>query len=75
MSHFLDNFTDKDAESLAINYLLSYDFNKLENITDKWGFFRQIYMENIARIMQTSEIDIRKWDQAYLIDWQAFFTY
>ncbi|KGO93181.1 hypothetical protein Q766_07670 [Flavobacterium subsaxonicum WB 4.1-42 = DSM 21790] len=54
--------------------MLSYDFNQLENITDKWGFFRQIYMENISGILQTSENDIRKWDQAYLIDWLRHFS-
>lgn len=69
-----ENFDEKEIERLAVNSLLSYDFNQLETITDKWGFFRQVYMENISQILKISEQNLRMWSQAYYLDWYRHFS-
>ena len=58
-----ENITEKEIRKLAMNYLLSYDFKKSESITDKWGLYRQIYMENLSDIMETSKNDYKKMGQ------------
>jgi len=69
-----ENITTEEMEKMAMNYLLSYDFNNSESITDKWGFFRQVYMENISSIIETSKNDIRKWDNDYYLNWRNHFS-
>lgn len=69
-----ENVTDDDYKNFELNFLLSSDFNSLEKITDKWGFFRQIYMENISKILETSQKDIKKWSQVYYVDWSSHFS-
>jgi len=64
----------KDFNRFLISEKLRIDFSKLEKITDKWGFFRQIYMESISRILEISEKDINKWGQSYSVDWSSFFS-
>jgi len=71
---FLENFTDTDLENLAINKILSHDFEKLTAITDKWGFFRQLYMENIPFILEASRRDIKNWSESYLLNWNRFLS-
>lgn len=60
-----ENITKEDLEKFSINHLLSNDFNSLDKITDKWGFFRQIYMENIPKILEASQKKIKQWSQVY----------
>ena len=62
-----DDFTEKDVENFLMNKLLSYDFEKLNEITDKWGFFRQLYMENISFILEASLKDKKQYSQVYLL--------
>jgi very-short-patch-repair endonuclease len=69
-----ENITKEDLEKFSINHLLSNDFNSLEKITDKWGFFRQIYMENIPKILEASQKDIKQWSQVYYFDWLSHFS-
>lgn len=69
-----ENTTEKEAKKMAMNYLLSYDFEKSESITDKWGFYRQVYMENISDIIGTSKKDIKKWDNSYYLNWRNHFS-
>lgn len=69
-----ENITEKEIRKLAMNYLLSYDFEKSESITDKWGFYRQIYMENLTDIMEASKKDVRKWDNTYYLNWRNHFS-
>jgi very-short-patch-repair endonuclease len=71
---FLENFTETDLENLAINKILSNDFEKLTEITDKWGFFRQLYMENIPFILEASRKDIKRWSESYLLNWNRFLS-
>ena len=63
-----------DFNRFLISEKLRIEFSELEKITDKWGFFRQIYMENISRILEVSEKDINKWAQSYSVDWGSFFS-
>jgi very-short-patch-repair endonuclease len=69
-----DNLTEADLENFLINKLLSHDFEKLNEITDKWGFFRQLYMENISFILEASKKDIKKWSNVYLLDWRKHLS-
>lgn len=48
---------------------LNLDFNDLEEITDKWGFFRQIYMESLPYIMERAKVDIVTPINPYPVDW------
>ena len=69
-----ENFTESDYENFLINKLLSYDFEKLNEITDKWGFFRQLYMENIPFIMEVSKKDKTRWSNIYLLNWRKYLS-
>ena len=69
-----DDFTEKDVENFLMNKLLSYDFEKLNEITDKWGFFRQLYMENISFILEASLKDKKQYSQVYLLNWRKHLS-
>ncbi len=69
-----ENWKDDDTKKFARNYLMSHDFNQLTQITDKWGCFRQLYIENIADIISTSEKNIQNWTNAYYLDWYSHFS-
>jgi very-short-patch-repair endonuclease len=60
--------------SYAINLKLRERFNKLNHIVDKWGYLRQLYMENISDILKVSEENIHRWSDVYYLDWPSFFS-
>lgn len=53
---------------------LKNDFQDLEKITDKWGFFRQIYMEMIPFILEQSKTHINRFINPYRVDWGSFLS-
>ena len=65
---------DIDLENLAVNELIAYEIEKLYKITDKWGFYRQLYMENIGSILEVSSRDRKKYSQVYYLDWSKHFS-
>jgi len=65
---------NKEIERFINSEKLRVNFSSLEKITDKWGFFRQIYMENICGMLKASEKEIKKWHQVYSVDWVSFFS-
>lgn len=69
-----ENYKESDAENFMINSLLSHDFEKLSEITDKWGFFRQLYMENISFILEASQKDRKRYSDVYLLDWRKHLS-
>lgn len=74
MKRLFEDITEADLENFLINKLLSHDFEKLNEITDKWGFFRQLYMENIPFILEASREDIKRWSNIYLLDWRKHLS-
>lgn len=74
MKKLFENIKEKDLENFLVNNLLSHDFENLTAITDKWGFFRQLYMENIPFIIEASRDDIKKWSNIYLLDWRKHLS-
>ncbi|HYF69131.1 MAG TPA: DUF559 domain-containing protein [Ohtaekwangia sp.] len=53
---------------------LKVDFADLEKITDKWGYFRQIYMEMIPLILERAEKDVITPVNPYPVDWGSFMS-
>ena len=53
---------------------LKQDFSKLEKITDKWGFIRQVYMEYMPEIISIAEDHIRGAINPYFLDWAIHFS-
>lgn len=74
MKKLFEDITETDLENFLINKLLSHDFEKLSEITDKWGFFRQLYMENIPFILEASRKDKKRWSNIYLLDWRKHLS-
>jgi very-short-patch-repair endonuclease len=53
---------------------LKSDFNDLDKITDKWGFFRQIYMEMIPHILERAKVNVVTPINPYPVDWGQFLS-
>lgn len=53
---------------------LKSDFRGLDKITDKWGFFRQVYMESLTMIMDRAKADKITPINPYPIDWGTFLS-
>lgn len=53
---------------------LKQEFGNLEKITDKWGFFRQIYMEMIPHILERSRVNVNAIINPYPVDWGSFLS-
>lgn len=56
-------------------HALKTEFVDLENITDKWGFFRQIYMEMIPFILERSRVNVNAIINPYKVDWGSFLSH
>lgn len=69
--HAVENM---DTESFLRNKYLSSLFSQTNEITDKWGLIRQLYLENIHDIMETSKADKSKWAEPYSFDWSKYFS-
>lgn len=54
--------------------MLEHDFYKLQAITDKWGFLRQIYMEMLPWILEKAKADVVTPINPYPIDWTRYFS-
>mgnify|MGYP000221077623 CR=1 FL=1 len=65
---------EKFVQQFIINKTLSLNFDEAKKITDKWGFIRQLYMDNLAEILKTSEESITRWTQPYYFDWASHFS-
>jgi hypothetical protein len=65
---------EEDFENYGIRRKIELDFLELEKITDKWGFIRQIYMENLPDIMEASKNSVRRWIDPYFLDWINHFS-
>jgi very-short-patch-repair endonuclease len=68
------SINSRGYDTHATTLKLSLNFGKLEKITDKWGFLRQVYMENIADITQEASQDVKRWAQVYYLDWPSLFS-
>ena len=64
---------EKVERSLSIRKL-NLEFNDLERIVDKWGYFRQLYLENMPEIFELARKDICLWAGVYNLDWVSFFS-
>jgi hypothetical protein len=64
----------EDYVQYHLNNEMKCNFSELEKITDRWGFIRQIYMENMKDIMMCSEENIRGNIGPYILDWAPFFS-
>lgn len=71
----MKNTCEIDAPGLYERmHQLKYDFCDLEKITDKWGFFRQIYMEMIPYILERSKFNVNAIINPYTVDWGSFLS-
>lgn len=70
------NPSDINIDFIQFNSLrkLNLEFSKLEKITDKWGYFRQLYMEIMPDIIEISMKNINQWAGIYNLDWYSVFT-
>lgn len=53
---------------------LENDFRELEEITDKWGFLRQIYMELLPWILERAKENVVIPINPYPVDWSRYFS-
>lgn len=53
---------------------LKHEFYDLEKITDKWGYFRQLYMEMIPYILERSRTNVAAFINPYSVDWGSFLS-
>lgn len=67
-------YTRSKHDTYATTRKLSIDFDKLDKITDKWGYLRQVYMENIPEILHVANGSKTQWAQVYHLDWPSFFS-
>lgn len=72
----------KDDQEIKLNEIRNFvhqnklkrTFNKLNKITDKWGFLRQIYLEVMPDIMAKFKLGKRQGINPYFIDWLPFLS-
>jgi very-short-patch-repair endonuclease len=72
----MENFDMNSEEMQRVMRLeaLEHDFYNLEQITDKWGFLRQIYMELLPWILERARIDVVTPIIPYPVDWSRYFS-
>src|SRR5688572_20602457 len=65
---------DKNWNWVSRLTALKEDFQLLDKITDKWGFFRQIYMEMIPVIMERAAVNVKWAINPYPVDWGSILS-
>lgn len=62
------------AEALYAKWRLSAEFGSLSQITDKWWYIRQMYLDFMPDIIEMAKKDITRWADVYPLDWYEHFT-
>ncbi|MFO1317319.1 MAG: DUF559 domain-containing protein [Burkholderiales bacterium] len=70
----MDDLSNRVLQQLALRRKLKLEFDELTKITDKWGFIRQAYMEQMPHVMAMAARDARQFVDPYLLDWLAYLS-